>query len=147
MKKQNKYVKRDISDGYYYHLNKIVDYLNTIQSLWKEIPVFYASRFPIILSSHKGLKKKLNSIKLIYKWFFSNIVSRSKIDLNLPKVDILLFYSSIKPNWYPATEILALNLSKKGLCTALMTRDKIDIINESKIKSKEVKKISRTSHL
>lgn len=145
MDKKEIYIKKNISDGYYYHLDSIVTYLKAVEPLWKKIPIFFATRFPIILSSHKGIKHKFKSLHNIYKWCISHYYLAENLNLNLPKSDVLLYYSSVKPNWYPATEVLAINLSHKGLCCALITRNKIDILNGRKIKSTSTNNFIRLS--
>ena len=123
--KMQTYPKKDIPDGF--PVYKFVEaYRRVIADYWRSYSTFYATSFNLILFANRGLKTALG---LILGWMVETVIRDGISEPSLPTCDVLLYYSTPKPNTKPAIEELANRLAQKGLRCVVATSSTMEIVS------------------
>ncbi len=135
--KMQAYPKKNIPDGF--PVYKFVEaYRRVIADYWRSYSTFYATSFNLILFANRGLKTTLG---LILGWVVETVIRDGISEPSLPICNVLLYYSTPKPNTKPAIEELASRLAQKGLRCVVATSNTMEIVssgNDSPAKRERV---------
>ncbi len=109
----------------------VASYTSAIDSWRKHFPALFAARFAIALAPKKGLKPKLRAALKIAKWWLEVCIRGRAEDVPLPACDVVLYYSSRKPSFQPAIDMLAERLSRRGIWCAVLCPSRMEIWSAS----------------
>ena len=115
---------KDLADGFEF-CPVARSYLRAIQPVWRIFPAFHAVHIPIVWSARESFKTSWKKLGEVWK---TKVRSGKRAQFSIGRADALLFYSSAKPNWQPATEALAETLAESGKTVALCTSDKLETL-------------------
>lgn len=92
-----------------------------VQPLQSKKPELLATRFTLFWNIDWRLRGVLKSIRSILESLIKLFMRSGRITDSLGRSDVFIFYSSNKPNWQPALDSLAHQLSEDGITCRVVT--------------------------